>query len=545
MTFRMEDKGKIESIKFSPDLRVLAVQRSQTTVEFINFIEGMDVMEYSQACKGKSTRILGFNWTGLNEIVFVTDHGLELYQVLPEKRTLKPIKTHNTVVNWLSACLIATYKTYKYGQLYVVVLRHQPRVGGQPNAEVCLYQLHRESPARKTDVLRLEMSGRFAVNVVDSLLVVHHQTSQTSMVFDIRLAKDSDGYVNYHHPVCPPLSIKSFTFQLPIAPTHLPNETTETQCDLYSSNWVVFQPNIVIDAKWGCLWTVQLNLQPMINMFPDKLKLMDFLLQRSDSKMTVLTVCLLALSPGPQQCGLRTISQLYDKLNAIYKDHLDSKSQGAEAVAPSTSQVVVDQSDMYTYVLSRFVDSIDASGNYKFVVAVLIDYIRSLNQNRIHVQHYLYELLINTLVQNGCFYQLHQMMQYHVLSDSKHLACLLLSLESVYPPAHQLALDMLKRLSTANEEIIEVLLSTHQLFSALRFVKTVGQVDQISARKFLEVALSTENNQLFYTVFKFFEQRNLRLRGRPDFPKGEHCESYVKHFESLYGSEALGQPLQT
>ena len=47
-------------------------------------------------------------------------------------------------------------------------------------------------------------------------------------------------------------------------------------------------------------------------------------------------------------------------------------------------------------------------------------------------------------------------------------ACLMLSLESAYPPAHQLALDMLKRLCTANEEIIEVLLSKHHLIPALR-----------------------------------------------------------------------------
>ena len=60
------------------------------------------------------------------------------------------------------------------------------------------------------------------------------------------------------------------------------------------------------------------------------------------------------------------------------------------------------------------------------------------------IQHFLYELVINTLVHHNCFYQLHQFLQYHVLSDSKPIACLLLSLESCYPPAHQLALDMLK-----------------------------------------------------------------------------------------------------
>merc|ERR1719443_2469766 len=101
------------------------------------------------------------------------------------------------------------------------------------------------------------------------------------------------------------------------------------------------------------------------------------------------------------------------------------------------------------------------------MIAVLVEYIRSLNQFQIPVQHYLYELMINTLVLNNSFYQLHQFLQYHVFTDSKPLACLLLSLESAYPPSHQLALDMLKRLSTANEEIVEVLLSKSQVLPAL------------------------------------------------------------------------------
>ena len=38
--------------------------------------------------------------------------------------------------------------------------------------------LFRETPARKTNVLKLEMSGRFAINIVDSLVIVHHQASK-------------------------------------------------------------------------------------------------------------------------------------------------------------------------------------------------------------------------------------------------------------------------------------------------------------------------------------------------------------------------------
>lgn len=57
----------------------------------------------------------------------------------------------------------------------------------------------------------------------------------------------------------------------------------------------------------------------------------------------------------------------------------------------------------------------------KFVVWVLLEYVRSLTDFHIPVQHYLHELVINSLVQHKAYYQLHQLLQYHVVSDSKPL----------------------------------------------------------------------------------------------------------------------------
>ncbi|XP_062507300.1 regulator of MON1-CCZ1 complex-like [Corticium candelabrum] len=203
---------------------------------------------------------------------------------------------------------------------------------------------------------------------------------------------------------------------------------------------------------------------------------------------------------------------------------------------------VIDEADMYTYVLSIF-ESSSVKVDYKFIVAVLIEYIRSLSQHGIPVLYVVYEQLIKTLVGNKCFYQLHQFLQYHVLNDSKQLACLLLSIQGEYSPAYQLALDMLKRLQTADAEIFEVLISKAQLLQALRFARSIGKEDSISARQFLEAAAGTQDNMLFYTVFKFFEDRNMRLRRRPEFATGEHCQQYVKLFYSLYSEVRNSQRL--
>lgn len=597
--FNIPAVGHVQSIKFSYDHKILAIQRSLKVVEFINFADGIDSQQYSQTCKSKSAHVIGFNWTNLNEIVFITNQGLEFYQVLPEKHSLKMIKNYSVQVNWFvflpeSAVLLlsssglgnvihpyhfragsvmrlpkfevdlpAACKAQKNGllerdvtlanidgQLYVVILRNQQRSSttGPAGAEIVLYQLQRDIPAKKVAVLQLNMIGRFAVNVVDNLVIVHHQASKTSMLFDVRIGGDFDGQITYFQPVLAPLPLEQAVVDIEEKDSSGVRKR-RIVCDMYSQNWIVFQPNIIIDAKLGCLWQVMIKLEPLAVMISDKGLLVDFLLLRKESKMVILTVFKQALTPG-RQCSLPTLARMFDKLNFAYKSYSQEMEQAAQQ-SPDASrsqspqkqftrcQTVITQEDMYTHVLSMFVEN--KSIKYKFMVAVLVEYIRSLNQCETEVEHYLYELVINLLVRNKCFYQLHQFLQYHVISDSKPLACLMLSLESDYPPSYQLALDMLKRLNTANEEIIEVLLSKRQLLAALRYIRAIGAEDSASPRKFLEAASISEDNMLFYTVFKFFEQRNVKLRGTPDFMPAEHCDAYVKRFEVLFGSNRSGQ----
>lgn len=62
-----------------------------------------------------------------------------------------------------------------YGSVYALILRHN----AERAAEVHVYTLDSPVP-RKRYVLQLGLSGRFAVNVVDDLIVVHHQVNFTT-----------------------------------------------------------------------------------------------------------------------------------------------------------------------------------------------------------------------------------------------------------------------------------------------------------------------------------------------------------------------------
>ncbi|XP_061216492.1 regulator of MON1-CCZ1 complex isoform X2 [Neopsephotus bourkii] len=514
ISFRMEDKGEVKCIKFSLGNKILAVQRTLKSVDFLNFIPDSPQLEYTQECKTKNANILGFCWTSSTEIVFITDQGIEFYQVLPEKRSLKLLKNQSINVNWYMYCpessvillsttvlgnvlqpfyfksgtmsklskfeieLPAAPKSSKlslserdiamatiYGQLYVLYLRHHSRTSNSSGAEVVLYHLPREGSCKKTHILKLNRTGKFALNVVDNLVVVHHQDTETSVIFDIKLKGEFDGSTTIHQFVLPPRSIQPY--QIPVAGPASVTSQSPVPCKLYSSSWIVFQPDIIISASEGYLWSLQVKLEPVVNLLLDKGKLMDFLLQRKECKMVILSVCSQMLSE-PERGSLSVIATVFDKLNHEYKKYLEAEQSYTMVVEaglsrsnpllkrPVRTQAVIDQSDMYTHVLSVFTEK--------------------------------------------------------------------------------------KRLSTANDEIVEVLLSKHQVLAALRFIRGIGGHDSISARKFLDAAKQAEDDMLFYTIFRFFEQRNQRLRGNPSFTPGEHCEEHVTFFKQVFGEQALMKP---
>uniref|UniRef100_A0A8C3J6T2 Regulator of MON1-CCZ1 n=1 Tax=Calidris pygmaea TaxID=425635 RepID=A0A8C3J6T2_9CHAR len=569
ISFRMEDKGEVKCIKFSLGNKILAVQRTLKSVDFLNFIPDSPQLEYTQECKvlpeKRSLKLLKNQSINVNWYMYCPESSVILLSTTVLGNVLQPFYFKSGTMSKLSKFEIelpAAPKSSKlslserdiamatiYGQLYVLYLRHHSRTSNSTGAEVVLYHLPREGSCKRTHILKLNRTGKFALNVVDNLVVVHHQDTETSVIFDIKLKGEFDGSTTIHQFVLPPRSIQPY--QIPVAGPASVTSQAPVPCKLYSSSWIVFQPDIIISASEGYLWSLQVKLEPVVNLLLDKGKLMDFLLQRKECKMVILSVCSQMLSE-PERGSLSVIATVFDKLNHEYKKYLEAEQSYTMVVEaglsrsnpllkrPVRTQAVIDQSDMYTHVLSVFTEKKEAP--HKFTIAVLMEYIRSLNQFQIAVQHYLYELVIKTLVQHNLFYTLHQFLQYHVLSDSKPLACLLLSLESIYPPAHQLSLDMLKRLSTANDEIVEVLLSKHQVLAALRFIRGIGGHDSISARKFLDAAKQAEDDMLFYTIFRFFEQRNQRLRGNPSFTPGEHCEEHVAFFKQVFGEQALMKP---
>ncbi|VDN16393.1 unnamed protein product [Dibothriocephalus latus] len=76
--------------------------------------------------------------------------------------------------------------------------------------ELALYQLMKNAPVRKTNVLIVPEQGQIAVNFVDNLILVHHKLSKTSLAYDIAIEGELVDGVQKHFPMLPPISLAEF-----------------------------------------------------------------------------------------------------------------------------------------------------------------------------------------------------------------------------------------------------------------------------------------------------------------------------------------------
>jgi len=126
------------------------------------------------------------------------------------------------------------------------------------------------------------------------------------------------------------------------------------------------------------------------------------------------------------------------------------------------------------------------------------------------------------------------------------VACLLLSFSNKQQPTTQIALDMLKRVTNVNEEIVEILLGNNFVLEALHFSIQHLQITRTLARKILEAAVksdellsSTTSNQkiLFFTVYTFFEeyfQRTSTISAVTQLTNNNEQKDELEMFKTLF-----------
>ena len=307
------------------------------------------------------------------------------------------------------------------------------------------------------------------------------------------------------------------------------------QLELYSQHWVTFRPDLIVDAKAGRMWKLSLRLQsPLLpDLGPDFSKMVRFLQERAGAKFVLLEVfhqrCLASMF------DIQSLGAGFDLVNQQYRRHLDNEMQQNMALPPkaihgtTTTKIILDQADFYSNIFSPLMTHPDMS--LKRLISILIEYYRSLEQVSVPAQQFLSELLIKMLVRGGCWYQLHQLLQYRVISDSKVLACLLLSFEQVYPPSLQLAMDMMHRMRTSKEEIFQILVSKEKIIPGIKYSVENG-LDPVCTRKLLEAALESkdndDNDMVIFNTYSWVKENE---------KSHAFCELFEKRLDEIFGQE--------
>ncbi|KAM3716867.1 Regulator of MON1-CCZ1 complex [Dirofilaria immitis] len=578
ISFQLKNKNKIRAIKFSPDKRLICVQYDESTVDFINFMAlSTDVLStcFSQSAKNHSAHIIGLEWIMNNQILYITNQGLELYQINPEKKSVKLLKSYNISLYWYlyypySQLLIVssgiagallnpfaiqngsihrlmkfevkfgrsntkprllereTFIISIYNALYVAVLRSG--TSDSINSDIALYQMNMdgmEAP-KLTHILCLDMIGAFALHGFDNLIIVHHQSSRTSLIFDIDLEEvPESGRIS--HPL----------FKTSLNCSESLQAKFNHEFKLYSPSWVMFQPNFITDANIGVFTSISLDPVEIEHSAEDKYQYLRFLYNRCIPKSVFLEN--LKHFMVAHKLKLKQLTHIFNRFaKAIVKRSLPILKHNDSGVkyvlqAELYEEIAIEQGDIVGN-LFLLPDDYTLDQKQRFL-QYMFRYLTILLENKLEVQSYfLNEILVSTMITIGQLERLHQLLLYRIIPDSKQLAFQLLSHEAKYSPLIQLALDMLSRLGTATEEIVEILMARSLTVEAIRFLENSQLTDKVSGLKLIEIAWK-ESRIIRYAVFSYFFEHGSKVRN--SITSSGQFEEFSKKFEILFDDEEI------
>ncbi|EGT55393.1 hypothetical protein CAEBREN_32288 [Caenorhabditis brenneri] len=581
---RTKDRGEPSTVKFSSDGRLCAMQRTPNTADiiFLEKTENSLCLELTVSTKSKEP-LLAVEWVTNNQLLLVNNHSAELLYINEDKKSSKVIKTTNVNAAWAiyyapcqllliangQSCsnlqpLVVAHSQFTrmknfevdfggsiskenflekdaaiatiYGKVYVMVFRYSNRSATMLD----LYELPFDAttvPSFKHSLI-LGFNGGCGIHVIDNLVIVHHQSSQKSLIFDIRVSSPSKS----HSPLV--------TTTIEPHPQHQPPPA------VYTNFWFTFLPEVVIDSSGGVMYSLRLKNEKAQLEIAEKHTMLEFLARRKNEKKLFVSTLLSCLRA--RALSLRQIRKVFAMLSGAGKaEKSENPSENGTASATKAvmscekyASLTVTQQEMQSSVLIplRFIMSsfsrTSASWNFlnfkfqedlslpeSYVANVMLQYLRSLFDAEITPEAYLIEMVVETLAEAGEMSKLQQIVTYRVINDSKPLAFLLLSYEARCATLFQSGVDILAR-NKASDEIVEVMLEKKQIVDAFRFID-VRNLNDALIPKVVEAANHHCSRQTRYAIKEHLTEKKA---------KGIFFLNFKK-FSSLYKS--IGDDLYT
>uniref|UniRef100_A0A7I4E1F6 Mic1 domain-containing protein n=1 Tax=Physcomitrium patens TaxID=3218 RepID=A0A7I4E1F6_PHYPA len=349
-------EGPILGVRYSLDGKILAIQRTNQEIEFVN---KESCTGFKQQCRSGSDRIFGFFWTDCPacDIVFVTTSGLEMYTLYLSKNGLKLVEYKKTHVSWYVYTHESRLVLLASGMQCKTLSGYQFAAGGivrLPKYDVTMtkQEYNRKPVLAPEDIRIATMYGRLycvqvdrvalqlhmyrfyrdavvpqgslpifsshvAISVVDNVLLVHQTDSQVVLLYDI--LTDPRG------PISAPLPLLLRGAPSPAASSssntgkgsRRPLSTAEAT--IYGKGWVFINPDLVLDHMHGLLWRVRLDLEAVAASSSNLPSLLSFLQRRRFDAPKAKELSLIVIkSMIIERRSLRLIASAMDVVTASY-----------------------------------------------------------------------------------------------------------------------------------------------------------------------------------------------------------------------------------
>ncbi|CAD6192909.1 unnamed protein product [Caenorhabditis auriculariae] len=551
---RTKDRGETSTVKFSPNGMFCAMQRTSNAADiiFLEKVENQLCVEMSISTKSKEP-ILAVEWITNSQILLGTNHGIELVVLNEDKRSSKVLRSMNINIGWASfyapvgLLIVATgfscsnlqpiivahsqftrMKNFEvefgasnskekllekditmatiYGRVYVMVLRYSVR--NASTTDLALHELPSDAttPTTFKYSLILGFTGGCGIHACDNLIIVHHQSSSLSYIFDVGLSPNRPN----HSPLVT-VSLK-------------PDPSLQPPPALYTQFWFTFLPNIIIDSNAGMMYSLCVRNEYANGEISDKALLMEYLARRSGEKdlfLRSLRSCLSARALSLRQAR-KLFNFLAGNLASGGSNSTTEASQKAAFVVKQSPPLLISQQEMQSSVFFPMRD--DPNLHSPYVANTMLQYLRALRDNSVVVEAYFIEMVVQTLAEAGEMRKLHQLVTYRVIDDTKPLAFLLLSYEARCPTLFQSGVDILAR-NKASDEIVEVMLEKNNIVDAIRFIDARGLSDSMIP-KVVEAAGKRCSRQTRHAIREHLCERKSKV------PLSDK-------FESLYSDEEV------
>ncbi|KAL6555475.1 hypothetical protein OROGR_006733 [Orobanche gracilis] len=323
-------EGPVLSIRYSLDLRFLAIQRSRHEMQIWNKETGETS---SQKCRSESESILGFFWTDCPtcDIVFVKTSALEFYSYNTESRLLHLVETKKINISWYiythesrlvllaSGMQCKSFSGYQLSSAGIIRLprfemvmtkteeNDRPILAAEDVHLITVYgRIYCLQFDRSAMILNLyrfyrdssgslpACSNRIAVSVVDNILLVHQMEANVVIIYDI--------YADSLAPISAPLPLFLRGYSKANAASSQTNgktagasesiNLTDTEITIYGDQWNFIVPDLICDVSNGFLWKINVDLEAISASSSEVRVILEFLQRRKLEADKAKQLCL-------------------------------------------------------------------------------------------------------------------------------------------------------------------------------------------------------------------------------------------------------------